>query len=307
MGNTSNNSSTYSDIGSTASVRSAGSVPASENTQDEFDPENIENLRPDEDINNRTKVNFSSFKALILPNTVNIVTNNVINTSAFISTGVLNQSGKTYAYNTINLADGVNDEVELAQYLTNLAVSRGIGFFQFENVNAIPSNINAGGPAGFTNQPVKMFCHTSIMDDPTFQEDAESTSTYQRTLSPFRYSPMEKQALKDKFGYEHELIDDSAVDVFTQTKLDDFTSQISSDLRSGILARIDIVKTTKKLELTPEIFEKVTADEILETSIEITGVESENIQSTLPATQQSAATSTTTTAATTSTSTGGSY
>lgn len=311
-----NNSRAYTDTGFPSRVASANpSATAQANANPEFDINNIigsagGSYVPDSEINNRIIVESNAMHFLTSPAVR--TENNVIKTDTFAGyLGIPLRQGadaQTYKFQKTIYSSAVEPTAYL-DFTNQLIEAKGIGLFQIVNYNLIPQNVSAGEVAGFVNQAVKTFCHTSDLEEPRLNAgELGGTSTFFTILSPWSYDDDEKKAINDKFGADYTVID-AEIDIFTQAKLDDFTSQLSSDLRSGVLSRIDVVKTTKKLDLTPEVFEAVTANENLETSITIEGVEQANIDDVLstsaPAT--STAPATTATVSTSTSTSGGSY
>tara|TARA_B100001094_G_scaffold132361_1_gene128243 strand:- start:9779 stop:10651 length:873 start_codon:yes stop_codon:yes gene_type:complete len=217
------------------------------------------------EINERTTIQFSALQALSSDNVT--ISNNVINTATFAggtSAGLAGAS--TYGFNAIKLSDGVNDEQDLALFLARLTDSNGIGFLVFKNENLVPTD------STYTTQNVKTFAITSTFAEPGFNDDFGATTgggTYANSLAPFEYSTAEGNALVDKFSYDPTA--PIEVKEFALERLTSFASLIADDLRTGVLSRIDVVKTTRQLDITPETFETVTSDEVSEGEISITG------------------------------------
>lgn len=291
-----NNSRAYTDTGFPSQVaRKASSEEAG--TRAYASP--FGSYVPDSKINDRIIVESNTMH--FLTSLAVRTENNVIKTDTFAGylgiPLVQGANAQTYKFQKTIYSSTLNPSA-YSDFTNQLIEAKGIGLFQIVNYNLIPQNSTNGVP-GFVNQAVKTFCHTSDLEEPrltTNSGELGGTTVSFTILSPWSYDDDEKKAINDKFGADYTVID-AEIDIFTQAKLDDFTSQLSSDLRSGVLSRIDVVKTTKKLDLTPEVFEAVTANENLETSITIEGVEQANIDYVLstsaPATSTAPATTAT--------------
>jgi len=121
--------------------------------------------------------------------------------------------------------------------------------------------------------------------------------TYGISMNPFSYTTafggfFEKKALVSKYGYDAITYNPEPY-AGTTERLTDSMNRIVDDLSKGVLQRLDISKTTKKLDLNKELFEEITTDESLEGIVASTSAPTE--------------TQVTTTVPTSSPRTGGSY
>lgn len=108
------------------------------------------------------------------------------------------------------------------------------------------------------------------------QPPAFSTSTvtltpgfdrYNIPYNPFSYNgfagPFENKALTSKYGYDAITYNEFPYEG-TLERLDEAMLQIIDDLEKGVMQRLDLSKTTRKIEFTRELVESITGDELLE-------------------------------------------
>jgi hypothetical protein len=131
-----------------------------------------------------------------------------------------------------------------------------------------------------TSQDVKTFMHTSTdaTNDPglaapaadSTQASFEMTSYFIET--PYdSYSDAEVVRLNLKFGWDrlYSAKPDEYVDQLINSKI----NTLSNDLRSGVLSRFDVVKTTQQLPPPNQFLEKITANETSEAGLSISARE----------------------------------
>ena len=218
----------------------------------------------DSEINETTAVENAGVFVLTQDNL--IVTNNVIDTDSFIGSGQLLQShiSTTYNYRKYNVYDGIFQSDAATEFMDKILSSKGIGFSQIQNKNNV-TNISVRN-SGYTSQDVKIFAHVQEVEEPKFKGD-EVNDLVNYVVLPFSYDKDEQDALKNKFGFDYDfLLETPDVPSFTQNKINSMMSSLSEDLRTGALSRVDVVKTTKQLQLDSVAFEEIPTDEVLETA-----------------------------------------
>ena len=114
-------------------------------------------------------------------------------------------------------------------------------------------------------QVVKTYIGTTFSfidwkDTPTTVSNFDAVYTY-----PYDYSDAEKNALDDKFGFDTATLPSHPAS-FAFGKMTNIVNDLSNDLRSGVLSRFDVVKTTSPFTPTKNDFEILTADEQAEVS-----------------------------------------
>jgi hypothetical protein len=129
-----------------------------------------------------------------------------------------------------------------------------------------------------TTQNVDIFAHTANinLNDPvlntTFAGGSGADSLLYVSHDPFgseTYNEQEAFSLRNKFGYQP--IADGDVSMETEQRLENALNTLVEDVFAGVITRVDITKTTAKLELSKDIFEEITDDELLETNTTDTG------------------------------------
>ena len=219
----------------------------------------------DSEINETTTVENAGVFVLTQDNL--IVTNNVIDTDSFIGSGQLLQShiSRTYNYRKHNVYDGIFQSDAAAEFMDKVISSKGIGFSQIQNKNNI-TNISVRN-SEYTSQDVKIFEHVQEVGEPTFYANDQNNDLVNYYTLPFGYSDNEKIALKNKFGFDYDsVLETPDVPSYTQNKISSMMSSISEDLRTGALSRVDVVKTTKQLQLDSVAFEEIPTDEVFEST-----------------------------------------
>ncbi len=222
----------------------------------------------DSEINQTTTVEKTGVFALTQDNIT--VTNSVIDTESFVGNNQLLQGPEAPTYNfTKHNVYGVTQSAATTQFINNVIASNGIGLSQIENTNVIQNVSDASST--IASQDVKMFAHVQDVVEPILNVipgEAYSNELVNFVVGPitvFSYDDNEKNALKKKFGFDYDaVLETPDIPSYTQNKFNTFIASYSEDMRTGALSRVDVVKTTKQLQLDSVAFEEIPADEVLE-------------------------------------------
>lgn len=117
----------------------------------------------------------------------------------------------------------------------------------------------------FITQVVKTYIGTTVSiidwkDTPSTVSNFDAVYPY-----PYDYPDAEKNALDAKFGFDTATLPSHPAS-FVFGQMTNVVNDLSNDLRSGVLSRFDVVKTTSPFTPTKNDFEILTADEQAEVS-----------------------------------------
>jgi|TARA_B100000282_G_scaffold9133_1_gene6500 hypothetical protein len=224
----------------------------------------------DSEVNQTTIVEKTGVFVLTQDNIT--VTNSVIDTESFVGNNQLLQGPEASTYNfTKHKAYGGAQPAATTEFINNVRASNGIGLSQIENTNVIQNVSDASST--IASQDVKMFAHVQDVTEPIL--NVIDSQTYSNELvnfvvgpiTVFSYDDNEKEALKKKFGFDYDaVLETPDIPSYTQNKFNTFMASYSEDMRTGALSRVDVVKTTKQLQLDSVAFEEIPTDEVLETT-----------------------------------------
>ena len=167
---------------------------------------------------------------------------------------------------------GISEE-QFAIYSSTLNDSIGLVLVLMEQ-----SRKDSGG--FMTTDIVPVFAHTAndSLNDPSFnatfdfgeQSEATSLPTDYTSYEPYgseAYNTAEYNALRNKFGYVELTTSNVNNAAFNEAyaRITQDVDKLTLDIASGILTSKDIIKTTNKLELTDDLFQQITQDEVSST------------------------------------------
>ncbi len=165
---------------------------------------------------------------------------------------------------TKNFMNITSDEFQV--YNESMSDSVGIILMNMQNVKSSDSTT--------FSEKVPLFAHTAqlTLKDPQIQISFDYPTT--DTILPLErtaFEPYGREAydngnaeyisLRNKFGYQP--LTDGPFHSYTETtqRLILATDELVNDIASGIVTKIDITKTTAKLNFTDELFQEITEDE----------------------------------------------
>jgi|9_EtaG_2_1085328.scaffolds.fasta_scaffold01966_2 hypothetical protein len=185
-----------------------------------------------------------------------IKTADMIGAQGFSWSNQSNQNN-TYGFKTKNLDSLSTTESDEMEVKFNGAAA----VIQIKGINFIPS-----GGSSTTEQPIKIFAIGTSGDPPLFHGYGYSMTTLGKSNVPYSYEGLQEGLnLQKKFGFDSATYDDITPSIFVQDKIKEFANTIVNDLQTGVLSRIDVVKTTAPLEMDKATFELITEDEAAET------------------------------------------
>ena len=130
-----------------------------------------------------------------------------------------------------------------------------------------------------TEESVKTFMHTStdstfdpVFAAPTIGSDVSAGGNSYFVDTPYdEYSEAEENRLNTKFGWDRTY--SANPDEYVYDLINVSINTIANDLRSGVLSRFDLVKTTEPMTNVNHFLEKITENETSETGLSISARE----------------------------------
>tara|TARA_Y100001937_G_scaffold128403_1_gene204446 strand:- start:2990 stop:3817 length:828 start_codon:yes stop_codon:yes gene_type:complete len=220
------------------------------------------------EVEDLTKIVSSGDNTQLLLGTSIETDGQVIDTDSFVSS--LYNSGLIGQQFT---GDGGISEEQYAIYSSTLNNSIGLVLVLMEQSRKLSSGYT-------TTELVPVFAHTAndALNDPSFNatfdfgEQSEDTSLPTNYISyePYgseAYNNSEYLALRGKFGYEELTTSNVVLAPFNEAyaRMTQDVDKLALDIASGILTSKDIIKTTNKLELTDNLLQEITQDEVSST------------------------------------------
>lgn len=188
--------------------------------------------------------------------TISLTLNEVIDTDVFA-----NDMPPLYGFQKEGMATLIG-----SGFLDSLSNTVNVGFCDMKITYSDPYD-------GLSVDFASMFMHAGVAD-PTLSAIvvAESPDSYV-IQEPWNYNEAEGKKVKIKLGYDATTYTPHPFEG-TLERLDGAINGVVEDLATNVLTRIDLSKTTKKLDMTKELFEKIVGDEPVETTGPVIGAPS---------------------------------